>query len=134
MFVLRAGHILLGQRRASHGAGTWALPGGHLEYGETVEDCARREVLEETGISVGTMRRGPYTSDVFEAEQKHYVTVFVLADWVSGEAELREPEKCSAWGWFDWAALPEPLFAPLVTLRAKGYAPPAPAASNRLGP
>jgi len=123
VLVLRAGRVLLGQRKASHGAGTWALPGGHLEFGETVEDCARREVLEETGIVVGKLRLGPFTSDVFVAEEKHYVTLFVRADWAFGEAERREPEKCSAWGWFDWAALPEPLFAPLRSLRGTGYDP-----------
>ncbi len=124
VFVLRDSRILLGQRRGSHGMGTWALPGGHLEFAETVEACARREVEEETGIVVGEVRPGPFTSDVFEREQKHYVTLFVIAHWVSGEAELREPAKCAGWGWFDWAAPPEPLFAPLLSLRNAGYAPP----------
>ena len=44
------GCILLGLRRGSTGEGTWALPGGHVEFGEELEDTAMREVLEETGM------------------------------------------------------------------------------------
>jgi ADP-ribose pyrophosphatase YjhB (NUDIX family) len=77
--VIRGGKVLLGLRRGSHGAGTWALPGGHLEWGETVENCARREVKEETGLDLGLVGQGPYTSDVMATEGKHYVTCFVEA-------------------------------------------------------
>jgi 8-oxo-dGTP diphosphatase len=123
VFVLRERRVLLGLRRGAHGQGSWALPGGHLEYAESVEACARREVAEETGIELGRLRAGPYSSDLFEAERKHYVTLFVLADWLRGEAELREPAKCSAWGWFEWESLPQPLFAPLMSLKQQGYEP-----------
>lgn len=51
-------------------------PGGHLEYGESFADCAKREVLEETGLQVGNVKFLVATNDVME-EGKHYVTVFV---------------------------------------------------------
>jgi len=123
VIVIRKGRILLGKRIGSHGAGTWALPGGHLEYAERVEDCAVREVLEETGLSIEVTGRGPYTSDVFLEEQKHYVTLFVEARCKHGEPEILEPEKCLAWQWFYWSALPEPKFPPLAFLHQSGYIP-----------
>ncbi len=39
-------------------------------------------------------RLGPYTNDVFQKEKKHYITLFVVADYDSGVLELKEPEKC----------------------------------------
>ena len=121
VLIVEAGRVLLGRRLGSHGAGSWAAPGGHLEFGESIEDCARREVLEETGMRIFKLRHGPFTSDIFHAEQRHYVTVFVLAERESGEPRVMEPHKCEAWAWFDWDHLPEPLFAPLATLRKQGF-------------
>ncbi len=123
VIIVRDGRILLGKRIGSHGAGTWALPGGHLEFAESVEGCAAREVLEETGLSIEVTGRGPYTSDVFPEEQKHYVTLFVEARCEQGEPEILEPEKCLAWQWFYWSALPEPKFPPLTSLHQSGYVP-----------
>ena len=79
MLVVRDGRLLLGERLGSHGAGTWAPPGGHLEYGENPDACARRELIEETGLTADAMLPAAYTSDVFEAEGLHYVTLFVVA-------------------------------------------------------
>jgi 8-oxo-dGTP diphosphatase len=124
VIVLRAGLVLLGERIGAHGAGTWAVPGGHLEFGESVEQCARREVLEEAGLDVEPIGRGPYTSDVFADEQRHYVTLFVLARSARGEPQRREPHKCARWQWCRWSGMPAPLFAPLQTLSASGYVPP----------
>jgi 8-oxo-dGTP diphosphatase len=121
VLVIENGRVLLGKRKGSHGAGTWSAPGGHLEYGESIENCAEREVLEETGISIRDLQYGPFTNNVFESEQKHYVTVFVLAKRGSGVVETKEPEKCEGWEWFDWSNLPEPLFSPLETLRRQSF-------------
>jgi 8-oxo-dGTP diphosphatase len=123
VIVLRDGKLLLGLRRGAHGAGTWALPGGHLEFGESVEECARREVLEETGLVLVDIRRGPWSSDLFPAEQKHYVTLFTIGQALGGDAVVREPMKCERWEWHDWDALPTPLFPPLGSLRAAGFHP-----------
>lgn len=123
VIVLRDGKVLLGRRKGSHGEGSWALPGGHLEFGETIEACAAREVLEETGLTIRQIRRGPYSSDHFHDEGKHYVTLFVIAEGAEGDPELREPAKCDGWEWFRWSDLPHPLFLPLKSLVATGYEP-----------
>ncbi|WP_309696080.1 NUDIX hydrolase [Armatimonas sp.] len=125
VLILREGKILLGQRVGTHGVGTWAPPGGYLEFGESLEACAQREVLEETGLIIGELRYGSYTNTVFEAEGKHSVTLFFLADCPEslGEPERCEPEKCLSWSWHDWAQLPEPLFATLAQLKESGFIP-----------
>jgi 8-oxo-dGTP diphosphatase len=102
VIVIKDGKVLLGKRKNAHGAGTWQFPGGHLEFGETIEACARREVLEETGLRIGRLQMGPYTNDFFEAEDKHYVTVYVLANDHLGELVLKEPHKCDRWEWTAW--------------------------------
>ncbi|NOI58895.1 nucleotide triphosphate diphosphatase NUDT15 [Vibrio coralliilyticus] len=114
--VLREGRILLGERIGSHGAHTWATPGGHLEMGESIEECARRETLEETGLVVEAFKKLSFTNDIFEKEGKHYVTLFVIATYSSGEPQVTEPNKCKQWKWFELDQLPEPLFLPLVNL------------------
>jgi 8-oxo-dGTP diphosphatase len=69
--------------------GTFQCPGGHLEHGESFATTAAREVLEETGLVVGNIKFLTATNDVFEAEGKHYVTVFVTAEIVGEEKVAR---------------------------------------------
>lgn len=123
IIVLREGRVLLGLRSGSHGSGTWSVPGGHLEFGETIEQCAAREVLEETGLVIEDVKPGPYTNDVFTDEGRHYVTIYVTARSDSGEPRVMEPSKCSRWQWFRWSELPSPLFLPVETLCRSGYLP-----------
>ena len=131
VLLLREGKILLGRRRGSHGEGTWAPPGGHLESGEGVEQCARREAREETGLELDRVGPAPWTHDRFPSEGKEYVTLFVVAEATAGEPELREPDRCAGWEWFPWIGLPAPLFAPLETLRRSGFDPRAALATRR---
>lgn len=121
VLILRDGRLLLGKRKNSHGDECWAPPGGHLEFGESIFECAKREVFEETGIQIAHLKQGPYSNDVFHGENKHYVSLFVVADYRSGAVELKEPEKCHSWEWFDKAKLPTPLFLPLSNILAQGY-------------
>ena len=53
---VRQGKVFLARRRGAHGEDSWASAGGHLEFGETLEECARREAMEELGVRVGELR------------------------------------------------------------------------------
>ncbi len=121
--IIRDGKVLFLKRKNSHGKGSWCFPGGHLEFGESWEDCARRETLEETGLQIKNIRFATATNDFFEKENKHYITILMIADWVEGEARLLEPEKCEKWDWFKWDNQPEPLFVPQRNLNKKNFNP-----------
>lgn len=123
VIILKGGKVLLGKRKSSHGAGSWSFPGGHLEFGESLENCAQREVEEEAGIKMENLRFAAITNNIFEKENKHYLTVFMQADHASGVATLLEPEKCEQWEWFAWNNLPEPLFKPIQNLVKDGFNP-----------
>jgi len=123
VIVKRGNKILLGKRKGAHGEGTWCFPGGHLEFKERIGDCAKREVLEETGIKIKNILLGPYTNDFFEKENRHYITLFAMAEYESGKVEIMEPKKCEKWEWFSWDKLPKKLFTPVKNLIKSGYNP-----------
>ncbi|MBI2004652.1 NUDIX domain-containing protein [Patescibacteria group bacterium] len=123
VIVKKDNKVLLGKRKNAHGEGSWCFAGGHLEFWESVEECAAREVEEEVGIKIKNIKQSTYTNDLFEKDKKHYVTIFVVADWKSGNVELREPEKCECWEWFVWDDLPSPLFLPIRNYLKKGINP-----------
>jgi len=116
VLVQKGSHILLEKRAHAHGAGTWGPPSGHIDYGETPEQTATRETQEETGVSISDLKFRCVTNDVFEKEQKHYITLWFEAVYVAGEPEVKAPDEESEVGWFDLDALPQPLFLPLQHL------------------
>ncbi|MBI5404911.1 MAG: NUDIX domain-containing protein [Candidatus Kerfeldbacteria bacterium] len=109
VLVRNGNQVLLGKRKGSHGAGEWAFPGGHLEYLEGFTECAKREVREETGLEI-TNIRFLFLANVDAYKPKHYVHIHLTADVSGGTLELKEPEKCEGWEWFDLDQIPEPRF------------------------
>ncbi|XP_077244033.1 nudix hydrolase 1 [Tasmannia lanceolata] len=127
VFVVKGKTILLGKRRTAVGNGTFALPGGHLEFGESFEECAAREVKEETGLDIEKVEYLTVNNHVFKDENKpsHYVVIFmrsVPADPQKAPENV-EPEKCDGWDWYDWNNLPQPLFPPLDAMLRTGFNP-----------
>jgi len=113
--IIRSGdEVLLGKRLKSHGIGTWCTPGGHIEFGETPEQAARREVMEETGLylpKVWSCLSLPYRNSFFPKENKHYITLYFEGEHeITSMPVAMEPEKCAEWLWFDRKDLPSPLF------------------------
>ncbi|WP_232661024.1 nucleotide triphosphate diphosphatase NUDT15 [Pseudonocardia sp. TRM90224] len=115
--VVREGERILVLRRAgAHGAGTWGLPGGHQEFGESPEETAVREVAEETGLIVAARSRLGFTDDPMPEIGRHYVTLFIGCERLTGEAQVMEPEKATDLAWLtpdELRARHDELFAPL---------------------
>ncbi|MFM7174636.1 MAG: NUDIX domain-containing protein [Caldilinea sp.] len=96
-----AGQVLLVQRGRPPRAGSWGLPGGLLELGESLADGVQRELREECGveIAVGTVAGlfEPVTRDAAGEIEYHYVVVDFWASWVSGEAIAQDDAAAAAW-------------------------------------
>ena len=125
VIILKEDKVLLGKRKGNHGSGTWCFPGGHLEYFESLTKGALREVKEETGLDIDLIDTYPIatTNNIFSDENKHTVTLFLRADYISGTPEIKEPYKCEKWDWFEWNNFPSPLFVPIQELKKQDYNP-----------
>ena len=121
VIVVKDSKILMGKRIGAHGEGTWSFPGGHIEWNESFEDCAIRETREEAGIEITNLRFAYTTNDCMHSDDKHYVTIFMLADHASGEPRICEPDKCEGWEWHDWDEMPSPRFLPIDNLIDSGF-------------
>lgn len=75
--------LIIERRRPPFG---WALPGGMVEYGETVESAVRREVLEETGVELTNLRLFGVYSDPARDPRGHCVSVVFVADAMGSPA------------------------------------------------
>ncbi|MEO9058536.1 MAG: nucleotide triphosphate diphosphatase NUDT15 [Ktedonobacteraceae bacterium] len=132
ILINKGDRILLEKRQHTHGAGTWGPPSGHIDYGETPEQTAMRETKEETTVIIDNLKFRVITNDVFEKEQKHYITIWFDANYVSGEPKVSAPEEESEVGWFTWDSLPQPLFLPLQHL-LEGKTYPSQTTTDKLG-
>ena len=120
VIIYKSGTVLIGQRTGSHGANTWSFPGGHLEEGESPETTARRELQEETGLTINILSPAGFTFDHFEENNTSYITLFYKGEWVTGTPEILEKDKCLEWRWADPYDLPKPLFKPVESLLKQG--------------
>jgi 8-oxo-dGTP diphosphatase len=124
IIITKGAYVLLLRRKYVHGAGSWSTPGGHLDFGESPEECAIREAKEETNVDVTDVRFRAITNDVFEAEGKHYITLWMEGAYTGGEPIVNAAYEMAEVGWFAWDALPQPLFLPLRhLLDGKCYPP-----------
>ena len=92
------------------GQGTWTMPGGKLEYGESFEQAAIREVAEETGIKLNNAKVICINND--KNENAHFVTIGLLSDDFEGEPKVMEPNEITEWKWFNLNKIPTPIFFP----------------------
>src|ERR1700677_3929105 len=100
--------VLLGKRIAAHGKSSWGPPGGHLEFGESFEECAAREIEEEIGLKIEAFEFVALTNDVFPEDDRHYISIFMKARLPQNQKiQNLEPHKIERWEWFGLDDLPE---------------------------
>ncbi|HKW43695.1 MAG TPA: NUDIX hydrolase, partial [Thermoplasmata archaeon] len=115
VIVFRDGEVLLVNRGAQPNKGRWSIPGGTLEIGETVEEAAARETLEETGVRVradAVIDVGDFIEKAGDRVRWHYVLIDVLCSFVNGDP-------------FPGSDAQDARFLPLSELGEYDLAPPA---------
>ncbi len=118
IMLLKDGKVLLGKRnddpeKASSelsGEGTWTMPGGKLDYAEQFEDGARRELKEETGMTLSRSKIICVENCI--GAKAHFITIGIFAEAFSGEPRVMEPDEITEWRWFALGNLPTKLFPP----------------------
>lgn len=103
--VIKGGHVLLCRRGKPPNVGSWTLPGGAQDVGETCEDAARRELLEETGLSVGPLHFCAHVDTVRRDDDGrvrfHYTILDFAARWESGEPAASSDVSAVEWAPMD---------------------------------
>lgn len=118
VMLVREGRVLMGQRVSGQRPGWWGWIGGRLEFGETLQDCARREAREEAGVEVTNLRLLCISSII--VEDQHWIDVEFFGEIASGEPQATAPDELTNWGWFPLDQLPGPIFEP-AELALKSY-------------
>ena len=100
------GEVLLAQRGplAKNERGTWEIPGGGVEFGETLEAALKREIFEEIGVEIEIISLLQVCDHILPAEKQHWVSPTFICKIISGEPTIKEPGKCSDMGWFSLEA------------------------------
>jgi 8-oxo-dGTP diphosphatase len=120
VMLVKDGKVLLGHRHSDaekasselHGEGTWTMPGGKLEFQESPEDGAVREVREEIGLTIEkrALKLVSVSNDM--VHDAHFITLGFLCSEFTGEPSVMEPDEITEWRWFPLDALPSPLYFP----------------------
>jgi mutator protein MutT len=85
---------------AKNERGRWEVPGGSVEFGETLVQALQREMMEEYGVEIAVHRLLGVFDHILPHEGQHWVSPTFICTIVRGTPIIREPEKCAAIGWF----------------------------------
>ena len=115
VMIFKDGKVLMGKRKGSHGNGEYSFTGGHIEFKESFECCAKRETLEEAGIEIDNIKF-LCIANIDRHESRQDMLLGLTADWESGEPRINEDEKIIDWDWYSLDNLPSPIFYPAEVL------------------
>lgn len=104
VIVLKENKVLLGKRLNAYGAGLLGCPGGRLELTEPLIECAKRELLEETGVKATKLE---YLGVIRELQAGYNFIhfIFFCTEW-EGNITVTEPDKCESWEFYRIDKLP----------------------------
>ena len=122
VMVVKDHKVLLGLRHSDaekasselHGEGTWTMPGGKVDWHQTIEESARRELEEETNLKAKSLRLISVTDEI--VHDNHFVTNGFICTDFEGDLKTMEPEEIVEWRWFSFSELPEKVFPPCVKI------------------
>lgn len=106
------GQLLLIQRLKAPEARAWGLPGGKIDFGETVKAAICREIKEELDIDIALIGPVYITEIIDKGDGRHWVSPVYAARIQSGTPTLMEPHKHGGRDWFDLDNLPQDLTTP----------------------
>lgn len=106
------GEALFCKRKSKHGKGLYSIPGGGADEGEKLQESAKREIYEETGLRLQKLTCLGITNNLktFKKEGVHFISIIFYCNEYEGELVLMEPDKHEAWEWYDINNLPTPHF------------------------
>lgn len=103
-------YVLLVERGGEPYKGSWAVPGGFMNIDETVEDCAARELLEETGLEALYKEEYAVFSTVHRDPRERVITVGYFSLVRKSECHAKAGDDAAKVGWFDIRKLPPLAF------------------------
>jgi len=122
IMILKDNKVLLGRRNSDPikasselgGSSCWTFPGGKIHFGERIQESAKRELKEETGIKAKKLKVVSIGNEV--VKDAHFVTIGFLCEDFEGEPEVMEPDEIVEWKWFPLDKIPNPIFPPSLKL------------------